>query len=170
VLCHKSGGCFVKKSEMNTETTTDKPRVEHWKAAPEAMKAMLALETTVRGLGIDQGLLELIKLRVSQINGCAYCVDMHFNDAKKRGETDQRLNLLPFWQEVTIYSPQERAVLRWLEALTKLPGGHVSDEDFEEIHRFYDDAEITKLTLAIVTINGWNRFGVGFRIPIGYKA
>jgi len=155
---------------MNTETTTDKPRIEHWKASPDAMKAMLALETAVRGLGIDQGLLELIKLRVSQINGCAYCVDMHFTDAKKRGETEQRLNLLPYWHEVTLYTPQERAVLRWLEALTKLPGGHVSDEDFEEIRRFYSDAEITNIILAIVTINGWNRFGVGLRIPIGYKA
>ena len=151
---------------MNTEPTP-KGRIEHWKTAPETMKAMLALETAVRTSGIDQRLYELIKLRASQINGCAYCMDMHFNDALKGGETAQRLNLLSVWHEVPyLYTPAERAVFRWTEALTKLPGGHVTDEDFAEIRAHFSEEEIPKLTLAIATINAWNRFGVGFRIPV----
>jgi len=148
--------------------THSKPRLEYWKAAPEAMKAMLALENTVRAAGIDKALLEFIKLRTSQINGCAYCVNMHHTDARKNGETDQRLALLPFWHEVDIYTEKEKAVLRWVEALTTLPGGGVSEEDFTEIRAHFTEAEVTWITLATATINMWNRFGVGFQIPLGY--
>ena len=155
---------------MNTEITA-KARLEHWKTSPETMKAMLALETAVRTSGIDLKLNELIKLRVSQINGCAYCMDMHFNDAVKGGETTQRLNLLSVWHEVPyLYTPAERAVLRWTEALTKLPGGHVTDEDFAEISAHFTESEIPKLTLAIAAINAWNRFGVGFHLPVAAHA
>lgn len=144
--------------------------MEYWKAAPEVIKAMLAMESAVRNSGLDPILQELIKLRVSQINGCAYCADMHFKDAKKIGETDDRLNLLAFWHEVDLFTAKEKAALHWVEKLTRLPGGHVSDGDFAIISAHFSEEEIAKITLAIVTINGWNRFGVGFRLPVGFKA
>ena len=149
---------------MKTDPT---PRLVYWKASPQAMHAMLAFEKAVSGLGLEQSLIELIKLRVSQINGCAYCVDMHFRDAKKKGETDERLYLLSVWPEAHVYTDRERAAFRWAEALTRLAGGHVSDEDFAEVSAHFSEAEVVNLTLAIVTINGWNRFGVGFRMPHG---
>ncbi|WAC20230.1 carboxymuconolactone decarboxylase family protein [Luteolibacter sp. SL250] len=152
---------------MNEDTGTPKARIEHWKTAPDTMKAMIALEGAVRSSGIDPKLYELIKLRASQINGCAYCIDMHFNDLLKGGESAQRLNLLPVWREAPhLYTPAERAVLRWTEALTNLPGGHVTDADFAELRAHFSEKEIPELTLAIATINAWNRFGVGFRLPV----
>jgi AhpD family alkylhydroperoxidase len=148
-------------------TDTTKARLEHWKAAPEAMKAMLALEQTVRNAGIDPVQLEFIKLRASQINGCAYCMNLHFNDAVKAGVSPQRLHLLPAWREAAhLYTPAERAVIAWTETLTRLPGGHVSDEDFAGIRGHFDEAQVTRITLAIATINAWNRFGTGFRLPV----
>lgn len=142
-------------------------RLDPWKAAPEVYKAALALETAVRSLGIEPKLLEFIKLRASQINGCAHCMDIHFNDAVKAGESLQRLNLLPVWRETPhLFTPSERAVLRWTEALTTLPGNHVTDEDFAEISEFFNEAELTRITLAVATINAWNRFGTAFRTPI----
>ncbi len=146
--------------------TTDTPqsRINHWQAAPAAMNALLALENAVREAGIDPVQLEFIKLRASQINGCAYCMDMHFNDAVKAGAQPQRLQLLPVWREVAhLYTPAERAVLDWTEKLTRLPGGHVADEDFAHLRNHFDEAQVTWITLAITTINAWNRFGVGFR-------
>ncbi|RYD38889.1 MAG: carboxymuconolactone decarboxylase family protein [Verrucomicrobiaceae bacterium] len=152
---------------MSDENTTPKARIEHWKTAPDAMKAMMALESAVRSSGIDPKLYDLIKLRASQVNGCAYCIDMHFNDLLKAGESAQRLNLLPIWREAApLYTPAERAVLRWTEALTALPGGHVTDADFAELRAHFSEKEIPELTLAIATINAWNRFGVGFRLPV----
>ena len=142
-------------------------RLDPWKAAPEVFKAALALENTVRGLGIEPKLLELIKLRASQINGCAHCMNIHFNDAVKAGESLQRLNLLSAWSEVPhLYTDSERAVIRWTEALTNLPGHHVTDEDFAEISLYFNEAEISRITLAVATINAWNRFGTAFRSPV----
>ena len=142
-------------------------RLDPWKAAPDVYKAALALETSVRSFGIEPKLLELIKLRASQINGCAHCMDIHFNDAVKAGELLQRLNLLPVWSETPyLYTAAERAVLRWTEALTNLPGHHVTDEDFAEISLHFNEAELTRITLAIATINAWNRFGTAFRTPV----
>ena len=116
-------------------------RPDPWKAAPEVFKAALALENAVRGFGIEPKLLELIKYRASQINGCAHCMNMHFNDAIKAGESPQRLNLLPVWREAPhLYTAVERAVLRWTEALTNLPGHHVTDEDFAEINAHFNEA------------------------------
>ncbi|MCW1884168.1 carboxymuconolactone decarboxylase family protein [Luteolibacter flavescens] len=153
--------------ETNTTPDTTKARLEHWKAAPEVMKAMLALEQTVRGAGINPVQLEFIKLRASQINGCAFCMNLHFNDAVKAGVSAQRLHLLPVWREAAhLYSPAERAVLAWTEQLTRLPGGHVSDGDFAGIKEHFDDEQVTRITLAIAAINAWNRFGVGFRLPV----
>lgn len=145
------------------ENNTPVARLDPWKAAPEVFKAALALDNAVKGLGIDAKLLELIKLRASQINGCAHCMNIHFNDAVKAGESLQRLNLLPAWRETPyLYTDSERAVLRWTEALTNLPGHHVSDEDYAEITQHFSEAEVTRITLAIATINAWNRFGTAF--------
>jgi AhpD family alkylhydroperoxidase len=152
---------------MNTEPA---PRLEYWKASPSVFKAMMALEKAASSTGLEPSLYELVKLRVSQINGCAFCVDMHSRDARKLGETDERLNLVCVWREAYCYTPRERAALHWTEALTKLPGGHVSDEDFAEVSREFSGEEVANLTLAIVAINGWNRFGVGFHLPPGLKA
>lgn len=127
---------------------------------------MRALQDTVNKSGLEHSLLELIKLRVSLINGCAFCIDMHFRDAKKAGEREERLYLLNAWEEVPqLYTPRERAGLAWAEALTRLPNGPVSDEVFEEAREQFSEEELSNLTLAIVAINGWNRFSVGFRKP-----
>ncbi|GAA5482597.1 carboxymuconolactone decarboxylase family protein [Haloferula sargassicola] len=148
-------------------TDTTQARLEHWKASPEAMQAMLTLENAVRSAGIDPVQLEFIKLRASQINGCAYCMNMHFNDAVKAGVSAQRLQLLPAWREAAhLYSPAEQAVLAWTEKLTLLPGGHVGEDDFAAIRAHFDEVQLTWITLAIATINAWNRFGVGFRLPV----
>jgi alkylhydroperoxidase AhpD family core domain len=145
------------------------PRIAYWKAAPDAYRAMLALEKVTSGLGIEPSLYELVKLRASQINGCAFCVDMHARDARKRGETEERLTMLCVWQEATCFTPRERAALRWVEALTRLSTGPVSDEDFASVQAEFSESEIVNLTLAIVTINGWNRFSVGFGVPPGHR-
>lgn len=160
-------GALHRQYECMNKNTNLIARLDPWKAAPEVFKAALALDTAVRGLGIEPKLLELIKLRASQINGCAHCINIHFNDAVKTGESLQRLNLLPVWSETPyLYTAAERAVLRWTEALTNLPGHHVTDEDFTEISQHFNEAEVTRITLAIATINAWNRFGTAFRTPV----
>ena len=127
---------------------------------------MYALQQAVNQCGLESSLLELVKLRASQINGCAFCIDMHFRDAKQKGETDERLYLLNAWREAPGYTARERAALLWTEALTRLAGSDgVPDDVFAEVHREFNDTELTNLTLAIVAINGWNRFSVGFKVP-----
>jgi AhpD family alkylhydroperoxidase len=130
---------------------------------------MYALEKAASSTGLEPSLYELVKMRVSQINGCAFCVDMHTRDARKLGETDDRLALVCVWPEATCFTPRERAALRWTEALTRLAGGHVTDEDYAAVGAEFSEEERVNLTLAIVTINSWNRFGVGFRVPPGYS-
>ncbi|HVE17278.1 MAG TPA: carboxymuconolactone decarboxylase family protein [Chthoniobacterales bacterium] len=149
---------------MNNE-----PRLAYWKASPAAVRAMYALEKAASSTGLEPSLYELVKMRVSQINGCAFCVDMHTRDARKLGETDDRLALVCVWPEATCFTPRERAALRWTEALTRLAGGHVTEEDYAAVSAEFSEEERVNLTLAIVTINGWNRFGVGFRVPPGYS-
>lgn len=139
-----------------------KPRIDYHNETAHAMKAMLALEAAVEASGLDRSLVDLVKLRASQINGCAYCINMHFQDAKKHGETDQRLYLLDAWRDAPFYSDRERAVLAWTEAVTLITEG-VSDEVFAEARRFFSEAELANLTLAVVAINGWNRFSIAFR-------
>jgi AhpD family alkylhydroperoxidase len=139
------------------------PRIDFQKAAPEALRAVLALERFVQTSGISSHLIHLIKLRASQINGCAYCIDMHVKEARKDGESEQRLHLLSAWRESALFSAQERAVLAWTEALTNLSQTHAPDEDFEPLRKFFSDEEITKLSVIISTINVWNRLAVGFR-------
>jgi AhpD family alkylhydroperoxidase len=139
-------------------------RADYYNASPDAMKAMMALEVAVKKLGLEPSLLELVKLRASQINGCAFCVDMHSSDARKAGETERRLHAVSVWRETPFFSARERAALAWTEALTNLPTTHAPDADYELVKAHFSDKEQVDLTLAIGTINAWNRFGVGFRV------
>lgn len=138
-------------------------RLDFAAASPEAYKALLALTTSIKRFGIEPKLLHLIHLRASQLNGCAYCVDMHVREALHDGETQQRLHLLVSWRESSLYSETERAVLAWTEALTLLPQTQAPDADYERLKSFYSDADMVKLTTAIAQINTWNRLCVGFR-------
>ncbi|MGO4223536.1 carboxymuconolactone decarboxylase family protein [Lysobacter sp. TAF61] len=139
------------------------PRLDFYKASPNAAKAMIALEGAVGKLGIDPGLLDLIKLRASQINGCAFCVDMHSSDARKRGETERRLYSVSVWREAPFFTDRERAALAWTEALTLISHTHAPDADYEWLCQQFDERERVDLTVAINAINGWNRLAIGFR-------
>ncbi len=143
------------------------PRVNYAKAAPGALEAMRGLETYVRRCGLEGPLLELVRMRASQINGCAYCIDMHSKDARAAGETEQRLYALSAWEEAPFYTDRERAALAWTEAVTRVSETRIPDEVFEHARRFFDEAELVNLTLAIVAINGWNRLAIGFRVVPG---
>lgn len=145
-------------------------RLKNPLAAPAVLEAMMALQKVVNGSRLDTKLMELVRMRASQINRCARCLDMHLDMARKHGETDQRLFLLDAWEEVPdLYTPRERAALLWTEALTRLPDAPVSDEVFEAASAEFSEPELLELTLAVVAINGWNRFNVGFRIPPGAR-
>jgi len=141
-----------------------KNRLDWYKAAPDAYKAMVGLETYIARTGLEASLKELVKIRASQLNGCAFCLDMHTADARKHGENDRRLAVLPAWREVAWFNARERAALGWTEALTKLTQGAPSDEDFAAVREVFNDKEIADLTLLIAAINAWNRFGVGFTL------
>ncbi|HEY0879127.1 MAG TPA: carboxymuconolactone decarboxylase family protein [Zeimonas sp.] len=140
-----------------------KPRLDAYKAAPDAMKAMLAFENAVKTSGLEHGLIELVKTRASQINGCAYCIHMHTRDARASGETEERLYLLSAWRESPLYTRRERAALGWTEALTLLSQTGAPDEDYEALQAEFSPEEQVKLTLLIGAINVWNRIAVGFR-------
>jgi AhpD family alkylhydroperoxidase len=139
------------------------PRIDLFKSAPDAIKAMMGLEAYVRASGLPTSLMELVKMRASQLNGCAFCLDMHARDARKHGETEQRLYLLSAWRESPLYSASERAALAWTEALTRLPEAGVPDAVYDELTRHFSEAEIVRLSMLIVAINGWNRLNVGVR-------
>lgn len=156
---------------MNTvasESGVTQPRINYREASSIALPAMLALQQAVNRSGLEPSLQELVKLRASQINNCAFCMNMHFHEARQKGEREERLILLGAWEELNFFTPRERAALRWTEVLTRLPGGHVSDKVFAEVREQFSEEELTNLTLAIVAINGWNRFCVGFRVPPGF--
>ncbi len=142
-------------------------RIDYGKVFPAASRAMVGLEEGVAAGGLEPGLLELVKMRASQLNGCAYCLDMHSKDARARGEDEQRLHVLAAWREAPFYSERERAALAWCEALTLLPQTGAPDDVYEQLRGEFSEDEIVALTLAIVAINGWNRFAVGFRSPVG---
>ena len=145
-------------------------RLDPRKVAPEAMKAMSQLHNYVRDCGLDHTLLELVKLRASQLNGCAWCMDMHTKELRAAGESEQRLYLLSAWRESPFYSERERAALAWTEALTKLTNQDVPDEVFALARAQFSEEELVKLTLAIVAINGANRINVAFRaVPGSYR-
>jgi AhpD family alkylhydroperoxidase len=148
------------------------PRPSYQKAAPEVLKAMLALSETVAKSGLPAGLVDLVHFRVSQINGCAFCLDMHSKDLRARGETEQRLYMLSAWREAAhLYDARERAALAWAEAVTRLADQEVPDAVYEEARGAFSEAELANLTLAVVAINGWNRLNIAFRTPAGnYKS
>ena len=139
------------------------PRLDFYKASPDAAKAMLALEAAVKSLGLESSLLELVKLRASQINGCAYCVDMHSRDARKHGESERRLYAIAVWREAPFFTERERAALAWTEALTRISETRAPDADYEWLSSQFTDRERVDLTLAINAINSWNRLAIGFR-------
>ena len=148
------------------------PRASYQKAAPDVLQGMLALSTVVQKSGLAPGLVDLVNYRVSQINGCAFCLDMHSKDLRARGETEQRIYMLSAWREVpNLYDARERAALAWAEAVTRLTDQEVSDEVYNQARGEFSEKELAQLTLSIVAINGWNRFNVAFRTPAGnYKS
>jgi AhpD family alkylhydroperoxidase len=146
------------------------PRLSYARVAPGAHKAMLALEHYVNEAGLEPTLLDLVRLRASQINGCAFCIDMHSKDARAEGETEQRLYALNAWRETPFFTDRERAALAWAEAVTLVAEGHVPDAVYEDARQQFSDEELVNLTLAIVTINGWNRLSIAFRaVPGEYQ-
>ncbi len=138
-------------------------RLNYYAIAPEALKPLLALEESIKKSSLEHSLIELVKMRASQINGCAYCLHMHSADARKAGESEARLYLLNAWHESALYTPRERAALAWTEALTLLPQTHAPDADYEEAMRHFSEQEMVMLTLLIGTINTWNRIAVALR-------
>jgi AhpD family alkylhydroperoxidase len=143
------------------------PRIDYYKLSPGGVKAMLGLEHYLKESGLDQKLLHLIKLRVSQINGCAYCLDMHWKDLQAEGEDQQRMYSLDAWRETPYYSDQERAALAWAEAVTSISDGHVPDAVYEEARQHFNEQQLADLTLAVTTINAWNRLSIAFRLVPG---
>ena len=143
-------------------------RINYAAASPGGFAAMRALQAHVDACGIEHALLELVKMRASQINGCAYCLDMHSKDARAAGETEQRLYLLDAWREAPFYSARERAALAWTEALTRIADTHdVPDSIYDECRQHFTDKELADLSFAIIAINGWNRLAIPFRSQAG---
>ena len=140
-----------------------KPRLNPYQAAPNTMKAMAALEAQVVNSDLDPSLAELVKIRASQINGCAFCLNMHTHDARSKGESEERIYLLNAWRESPLYSAHERAALAWTEAVTLVSETHVPDAVYEQVRAEFEPEELVKLTLLITTINAWNRFAISFR-------
>jgi AhpD family alkylhydroperoxidase len=138
-------------------------RLNAYKAAPDAMRAVQRVEAYIQQCGLEKNLIELVKMRVSQINGCAYCLDVHSKDARRGGETEQRLYLLDAWHESPLYTERERAALAWIEALTRVAETHAPDAAYDEVRRHFEDKELVDLTTLIGLINLWNRVAIGFR-------
>ena len=144
-----------------------KPRLDPAKVAPGAVHAMLGLEKYVHESGLEPALLDLVRMRASQINGCAYCIDMHSKDARAAGETEQRIYELNAWRETPFYTDRERAALEWTEAVTLISQNHVPDDIYEGVRRHFNEAELVGLTVAVIAINGWNRAAIAFRAEPG---
>jgi AhpD family alkylhydroperoxidase len=149
-----------------------KPRMNFTQAAPETIKALTALEAQIQASGLEKSLIELVKTRASQINGCAYCINMHTADARKQGETEQRLYLLNAWRESPLYTDRERAALAWTEAVTLIAETHAPDDLYEAVRAQFSEAETVNLTMLIGAINAWNRLAISFRAihPVRAKA
>ncbi|MGY3123371.1 AhpD family alkylhydroperoxidase [Bradyrhizobium sp. S3.14.4] len=149
-----------------------KPRMNFYQAAPDTMKALMALEEQIQSTGLEKSLIELVKIRASQINGCAFCINMHTEDARKRGETEQRIYLLNAWRESPLYTDRERAALAWTESVTLISETHAPDDVYEQVRAQFSDAETVNLTMLIGAINAWNRIAIAFRAvhPVKVKA
>ena len=145
-------------------------RMDYMKIGAEAVKAMRGLETHLRNCGLERSLLHLVKLRASQINGCAFCIDMHSDEALADGEKPARLHLLSVWRETPLFSEREQAALAWTEAVTLITGGAPSDELYARAQQQFTDEELVNLNLAVVAINGWNRFSIAFQVPPALKS
>lgn len=145
----------------------EKQRINYSKSAPDAIKGLLEIEDYVRKSGLDLTIFELVKYRASQMNGCAYCMDMHTKDARAAGESEQRLYVLSAWREVDIYTDREKAALAWTEALTLVSQNDVSNALYEDLKNHFNEKEIIALTMAIISINGWNRLAIAFKTPAG---
>jgi AhpD family alkylhydroperoxidase len=141
-----------------------------FQAAPDTIKALVALEEQIQSSGLEQSLIELVKTRASQINGCAFCINMHTQDARKRGETEQRLYLLDAWREAPLYTDRERAALAWTEAVTLISETHAPDDVYNEVRSHFSEAETVNLTMLIAAINAWNRLAISFRAVPPVKA
>jgi AhpD family alkylhydroperoxidase len=140
-----------------------KQRMNAYAVAPEGIKALQSVEAYLAASGLDHGLMHLLKMRVSQINGCAYCLHMHSSDARKGGEREERLYLLDAWEESTMFTPRERAALAWAEALTNIKEGHAPDAVFELARSEFSEKELADLSIVIAMINAWNRLAIGTR-------
>lgn len=138
-------------------------RLDLYNTSPDAIRAVMAIEVAVGKMGLEPALLELVKLRASQMNGCAFCVDLHTSDARKKGESERRLYAVSVWRETPFFSPRERAALAWTETITRIADTHAPDEDYALLRAHFTEAESVNLTLAIGVINTWNRLAIGFR-------
>ena len=149
-----------------------KSRMNFYQAAPDTMKALEAVEAQIKASGLEKSLIELVKIRASQINGCAFCINMHTTDARKQGETEQRIYLLSAWQESPLYTERERAALAWTEAVTLIAETHAPDAEYEAVRAQFSETELTNLTMLIGAINAWNRIAISFRAihPVRAKA
>lgn len=145
-------------------------RLDYARVAPEGYRAIRDLDRYVRSSGLEHALIELIKIRVSQINGCAFCIDMHTKDARSAGETEQRIYALNAWRETSFFTERERAALDWAEAVTSIGENHIPDTLYEAALRQFTEKELVDLTFAIIVINGWNRLAISFRaVPGSYQ-
>jgi AhpD family alkylhydroperoxidase len=146
--------------------------MNYYQAAPDTIKALVALEEQIQASGLEKSLIELVKTRASQINGCAFCINMHTQDARKQGETEQRLYLLNAWHESPLYTDRERAALAWTEALTLIAETHAPDDVYEGVRAHFSESETVNLTMLIGAINAWNRLAIAFRAvhPVKAKA
>jgi len=142
-------------------------RINYHHATPAALQAMLGVERYVRSSGLEHSVLELVKLRASQINGCGYCLDMHSKDARAQGETEQRIYVLSAWRDAPFYTARERAALAWTEALTKIADTEITDSLYESARAQFSEKELVDLTMAVIAINGWNRFSISLGTEVG---
>lgn len=140
-----------------------KARLNPNRAAPEAMKALAAVQDHIQQSGLEPSLIDLVRTRASQINGCAYCIHLHTRDARARGESEERLYLLNAWRDSPLYTERERAALAWTEAVTLVAETHVPDQAFDEVRQHFAEDELVKLTLVVAMINAWNRVAISFR-------
>lgn len=142
-------------------------RLDYRTVSPDAYRAQMALETYVKHSSLEPSLVELVKLRASYINGCAYCVDMHTKDARAAGETEQRLYAVAVWHEAPFFTPREQAALAYTDAATRIADGGISDELYETVREHFSEKELLDLVMAVITINGWNRLAMTCRTPVG---